>query len=139
MGGVRHWLLGACVLGAASGWAAPERTAASPAGELLKGQPPAAGQYDAVMCVTVGTTPATCGPVSAAIGEGGLALVRFSDIAYRLQVYADQLGVTLFHGTMQIDGFFAPYQWQGSTLQFNDIEKATRYEMKLGTRRFDAP
>jgi hypothetical protein len=112
--------------------------AASPAADLLKGQPPAAGQYDAVMCVSVGSAPAQCGPVTADIGSGGLALVRVSDIAYRLQVFADQLGVTLLHGTMQIDGFFAPYQWSGSTLQFSDSEKNTRYELKLGTRRFDA-
>ncbi len=46
--------------------------------------------------------------------RAGQALVRVSDIAYRLQVHADQLGVTLFHGTMQIDGFFAPYQWNGN-------------------------
>ena len=80
----------------------------------------------------------SCGPVTADIGAAGLALVRVSDIAYRLQVIADQLGVTLFHGAMQIDGFFAPYQWSGQSLQFNDAEKGTRYEVKLGTRRFDA-
>jgi hypothetical protein len=91
-----------------------------------------------MMCVTVGGASTSCGPVTADIGGAGQALVRVSDIAYRLQVHADQLGVTLFHGTMQIDGFFAPYQWSGSTLQFSDPEKGTRYEMKLGTRRFDA-
>jgi hypothetical protein len=127
------------VAATASTWAAPDPAAISPSATLLKGQPPAAGQYDAVMCVTVGSTPATCGPITADVGNGGMAaLLRVSDVAYRLEVIADQLGVTLFHGTMQIDGFFAPYQWLGNTLQFNDIEKATRYEMKLGTRRFDA-
>ena len=75
--------------------------------------------------------------MTADIGGAGQALVRVSDIAYRLQVHADQLGVTLFHGTMQIDGFFAPYQWSGNNLQFSDPEKGTRYELKLGTRRFD--
>jgi hypothetical protein len=137
---MRGLLLGVWLLGAFSASAAPERHAASPAGDVLKVQPPAAGSYDAVMCVTVGSAPASCGPVTADIGDGGTAaLLRVSDIAYRLQVVADQLGVTLFHGTMQIDGFFAPYQWLGKTLQFNDTEKATRYEMKLGTRRFDTP
>jgi hypothetical protein len=139
MRGLRRLVLGVLVLGMAPAWGASDRATASPAGDLLKGQPPAAGQYAAVMCVTVGSAPAQCGPVTADIGDGGLALLRVSDIAYRLQVFADQLGVTLFHGTMQIDGFFAPYQWLGNTLQFNDSEKATRYEMKLGTRRFDAP
>jgi hypothetical protein len=136
---LRPWLLCLYALGMAPAAAAPDPSAASPATALLKGQPPAAGQYDAVMCVTVGSAPASCGPVTADIGNGGTAaLLRVSDIAYRLEVIADQLGVTLFHGTMQIDGFFAPYQWLGNTLQFNDPEKATRYEMKLGTRRFDA-
>jgi hypothetical protein len=128
-------------LGATGMWpatAASDRGVLGTAGDLLKGQPPPAGQYDAVMCVTVGAAAASCGPVTADIGAAGQALVRVSDIAYRLQVVADQLGVTLFHGTMQIDGFFAPYQWSGQSLQFSDAEKDTRYEVKLGTRRFDA-
>jgi hypothetical protein len=126
-------------LGAAAALAAPERAPAGTAGELLKGLPPPPGHYDAVMCVTVGAAQASCGVVTADIGAAGQALVRVSDIAYRLEVYADQLGVTLFHGTMQIDGFFAPYQWSGSNLQFSDPDKGTRYEVKLGTRRFDTP
>ena len=102
------------VLSAATALAASDRGAPGTAGELLKGLPPPPGHYDAVMCVTVGGAPASCGPVTADIGGAGQALVRVSDIAYRLQVHADQLGVTLFHGTMQIDGFFAPYQWSGN-------------------------
>ena len=100
---------------------------------------PAAGHYDARLCVTVNNTPQQCGPVTADIGEAGQALLRISDIAYRLEVYGDQLGVTLFHGTMQIDGFFAQYQWGPSQLLFIDTEKNTRYELKLGARRFDQP
>ena len=123
----------------AAGLAATERAEAGSASDVLKGQPPPPGHYDAVLCVTVGAAAASCGPVTADIGGTGQALVRVSDIAYRLEVRADQLGVSLFHGTMQIDGFFAPYQWNGSQLQFNDTEKATRYELKLGTRRFDGP
>jgi hypothetical protein len=103
------------------------------------GTAPAAGLYDARLCVTVNTAPAQCGAVTVDVGEAGQALVRISDIAYRLQVYGEQLGVTLFHGTMQIDGFFAQYQWSGSQLLFVDPEKKTRYELKVGTRRFDTP
>ena len=125
------------VVGTWPAMAASERGSFGSAGELLKGLPPPPGHYDAVMCVTVGDAQASCGPVTADIGAAGQALVRVSDIAYRLQVHADQLGVTLFHGTMQIDGFFAPYQWSGNNLQFSDPEKGTRYELKLGTRRFD--
>jgi len=127
------------VLAATSALAAPERGMVGTAGDLLKAAPPPQGHYDAVLCVTVGATAASCGPATADIGSAGQALVRVSDIAYRLEVRADQLGVSLFHGMVQIDGFFAPYQWNGNQLQFNDTEKATRYELKLGPRRFDGP
>jgi hypothetical protein len=127
------------VLVTAPAQAAPERAAPGAAADLLKGQPPPPGHYDAVMCVTIGQAAASCGPVTADIGGAGQALVRVSDIAYRLQVHADQLGVTLFHGTMQIDGFFAPYRWAGNHLLFSDPDKGTRYEVKLGPRRFDTP
>ena len=124
---------------AAPSLAATERGMIGTAGDVLKAAPPPPGHYDAVLCVTVGAATPSCGPVTADIGDAGQALVRVSDIAYRLEMRADQLGVSLFHGTMQIDGFFAPYQWNGNLLQFNDAEKATRYELKLGPRRFDGP
>jgi hypothetical protein len=127
------------LLGALTAQAAADRPLSGTAGELLVGTPPPAGAYDAEMCVTVAARATNCGPVRVDIGEGGWALVRFADMAYRLQVHADQLGVSLFHGTMQIDGFFARYRWNGQNLQFADPEKNTRYELKLGTRRFDAP
>jgi hypothetical protein len=132
-------LLLALALAAAPALAANERGIVGTAGDVLRAAAPPPGLYDAVLCVTVGAAAANCGPVTADIGGAGQALVRVSDIAYRLEVRADQLGVSLFHGTMQIDGFFAPYQWNGSQLQFNDTEKATRYELKLGPRRFDGP
>jgi len=132
-------LLPLLALAATAVLAASERGAVSPANDLLKAVAPPPGHYDAVLCVTVGAAAANCGPVTADIGAAGQALVRVADIAYRLERYADQLGVSLFHGTMQIDGFFAPYQWNGNQLQFNDTEKATRYELKLGARRFDGP
>ena len=127
--------LGALALPAAP---ASERPAGA-SDALLRGQPPPAGRYDAVLCVSVGPAPADCGPVSADIGHAGQALVRISDIAWRLDVVGEQLGVTLFHGAMQVDGFFAPYRWNGPRLQFSDPDKPTRYELKLGPRRFDAP
>jgi hypothetical protein len=127
------------LLGALTVHAAADRPLSGTAGELLVGTPPPGGAYDAEMCVTVAAQAPNCGPVRVDIGDGGLALIRFADIAYRLRIQADQLGVSLFHGTMQIDGFFAPYRWSGQNLQFADPEKRTRYELKLGTRRFDAP
>lgn len=135
---MRAWLL-VLALAATPVCAATEFSTVGTPGDLLKTAPPAPGHYDAVLCVTVAAANANCGPVTADIGGAGQTLVRVADIAYRLQVFADQLGVSLFHGTMQIDGFFAPYQWNGHQLQFSDTEKATRYELKLGTRRFDGP
>jgi hypothetical protein len=135
----RHLAIAALSLASMGAQAAADRAVGGAAGELLSGAPPPAGLYDAQMCVGVGAAPLSCGPVTAQVGSAGQTLVRINDIAYRLQVHADQLGVTLMHGTMQIDGFFARYQWQGSNLRFIDPEKATRYELKLGTRRFDTP
>jgi hypothetical protein len=131
-------------LPAASGWllalgTAVVQAAAGSAGVLSIAAPPPAGTYDARLCVSTGSAPQHCGPVTVDLGDAGLALVRISDIAYRLEVYGGQLGVTLFHGTMQIDGFFAQYQWNGSLLRFVDQEKNTRYELKLGVRRFGSP
>jgi hypothetical protein len=97
------------------------------------------GAYDARLCVTVGSEPAQCGPVAADVGDGGRVRVQISDIVYRLEVWDDRLGVSLFHGTMQIDGFFARYQWSGRMLRFSDPDKDTRYELSLGARRFDTP
>ena len=120
-------------------WSAAAQAASGTPGLLPVAAQPAAGHYDARLCVSVNTTAQQCGPVTVDIGEAGQALVRVSDIAYRLEVYGEQLGVTLFHGPMQIDGFFATYQWSTTQLLFTDTEKNTRYELKLGTRRFDAP
>jgi hypothetical protein len=103
----------------------------------LSAAPPAPGAYDAELCTAVAPAPARCGPVAADVRDGGRVIVRIADIVYRLEPWDDRLGITLMHGTMQIDGFFATYRWQGRTLLFDDTEKATRYELKLGARRFD--
>jgi hypothetical protein len=57
--------------------------------------------------------------------------VRIADIVYHLQLHSSQLDVVLMHGAMQIDGFVAPYEWAGQALQFDDLEKRTRYELTL--------
>ena len=104
---------------------------------LVAAMAPSPGPYDGQFCVAVAATPAQCGPVAADVREGGRVDVRIADIVYRLEPWGDRLGITLMHGTMQIDGFFAPYRWQGRTLLFEDTEKAARYELKLGARRFE--
>lgn len=120
-------------------YAASEPGTRGTAAALLQGAPPPAGHYDAVLCVATGPRAADCGPVEAEVDRAGRTLLRIADIVYRLEAYGDQLGISLFHGAMQIDGFFAPYRWSGPLLHFTDTEKTTRYELKLGPRRFDVP
>jgi hypothetical protein len=103
---------------------------------LGAGASPPPGLYDASLCVSVAAGPKNCGPVVVDMGEGGSALVQINDVSYRLQPVGDQLGVSLFHGTMQLDGFFVRHKWSASTLTFSDPEKGTRYELQIGTRRF---
>jgi hypothetical protein len=135
----RAALASVALLAASAATGASEPGARGAAGALLQGTPPPAGHYDAVLYVAVGPRAADCGPVEVEVEAAGRTLMRLSDIVYRLELYGEQLGVSMFHGTMQVDGFFAPYRWSGPLLQFTDTEKATRYELKLGPRRFDLP
>ena len=110
--------------------AAPTAAEAAPP-PILSATAPAPGAYEADFCVAVAAVSAQCGPVAADVRDGGRVHVRIADIVYRLEPWGDRLGITLMHGTMQIDGFFAPYEWVGSSLQFLDIDKRTRYELQL--------
>ncbi|MEO7850996.1 MAG: hypothetical protein ABIR94_01915 [Rubrivivax sp.] len=115
--------------------ATAERGPDNAAAALDAGRPPAAGLYDATLCVAVGAAAAQCGPVLLDVFANGRADVQVSDVVYRLQPVADQLGVSLFHGTMQLDGFIVRHKWTGQTLTFTDPEKGTRYELQIGARR----
>jgi hypothetical protein len=94
--------------------------------------PPAAGRYDAQLCVTLGAAAPSCGPADAQVQRGNRVRVRISDIEYRLQLHSSQLDVVMMHGAMQIDGFVANYAWTpGPALEFVDADKHTRYELRL--------
>jgi len=94
--------------------------------------PPAAGRYDAQLCVTLGAAAPSCGPADAQVQRGNRVLVRISDIEYRLQLHSSQADVALMHGAMQIDAFVANYEWAaGPALEFVDADKQTRYELRL--------
>jgi hypothetical protein len=112
---------------AAAAWAAA--AAAQPASA------PAAGRYDAQLCVaTRADAPATCG--AAEVQVTGRALdVRIADIVYRLALRSSELDVATMHGAMQIDEFSAPYAWDGDSLRFSDADKNVQYEVRLGTRK----
>ena len=92
---------------------------------------PPLGRYDGRWCVSVGEATPDCGPAEVDVLRQRRLNVRIADIVYRLQLNSSQVDVVLMHGTMQIDGFFAPYEWVGSSLQFLDIDKRTRYELQI--------
>lgn len=97
---------------------------------------PALGRYDGQFCVTVASdTAASCGPAEVDVLRGRELRVRISDIVYRLKLHSSQVEVVLMHGTMQIDEFVAAYDWAGSALQFDDLDKRTRYELRLAPRK----
>jgi hypothetical protein len=95
---------------------------------------PAAGRYVARWCVAVAGAEASCGPVEVQWRTGGLASMRFSDIVYTLRLHTSQAEVSLKQGAMQIDGFTAVYEWDGSTLRFFDAAKGVRYELQTQAR-----
>jgi hypothetical protein len=115
--------------------ATAERTTDSAASAIDAGKPPAAGLYEATLCVAVGAAAARCGPVLFDVFANGRADVQIDDVIYRLQPAGDQLGVSLFHGTVQLDGFFVRHKWSGRTLNFTDPEKGARYKLQVGARR----
>ena len=98
---------------------------------------PAAGSYDARLCVTLAAQAPSCGPAQAQLSRGSLQ-VKVNDIVYRLKLQPTrergQLDVLLMHGTMQIDEFSAAYEWAANNLQFVDADKQTRYEVQFGER-----
>jgi hypothetical protein len=97
--------------------------------------PPAPGRYDARLCVQSladAAKPADCGPVDLLVQRGNRAQLRVADLVYRLQWHSSQVDVVLMHGSMQIDGFTAFYEWKGTTLEFADRDQRLRYEVLVG-------
>jgi len=96
---------------------------------------PAAGHYEAQLCVATSPAGPSCGPADVELRANGEARVRIADIVYRLQLNSSQVEVVLMQGTMQLDEFVASYEWVGRSLRFDDKDKNARYEVKLGDRR----
>ena len=96
---------------------------------------PAPGRYEGRWCVGVGEAAPDCGPAQVDVLRQRRLNVRIADIVYQLQLNSSQVDVVLMHGTMQIDGFFAPYEWVGTSLQFLDLDKRTRYQLQLAPTR----
>jgi hypothetical protein len=96
---------------------------------------PAAGRYDAQLCVAMAAAHATCGAVDAALDANGAALLRAADIVYVLKLRPKKLDVVLMQGSTQLDEFSVPYRWDGDALTFVDDEKNARYEVRFGKRK----
>jgi hypothetical protein len=96
---------------------------------------PAAGHYDAQLCVATGVAGPSCGPADVELRANSEARVQVADIVYRLRLNSSQVEVVLMQGTMQLDEFVASYEWVGRSLRFDDKDKNARYEVKLGDRR----
>jgi len=92
---------------------------------------PAAGRYDAQLCVATSPAGPSCGAAEVELRTNGEASVRVADIVYRLQLNSSQVEVVLMQGTMQLDEFVASYEWVGRALRFDDKEKNARYEVRL--------
>ena len=91
---------------------------------------PADGHYDGELCVATGRQPPSCGPAEVRLSKG-FAQVQVSDIVYRLSMRAGKLDMVLMHGTMQIDGFNAPFTWDDRVLRFEDPDKPVFYRIRF--------
>ena len=92
---------------------------------------PTDGHYDGELCVATGTHPPSCGPADVKLSRG-FAQVQVSDIVYRLSMKGGRLDMVLMHGTMQIDGFRAPFTWEDRVLRFEDPDKPVFYRIRFG-------
>jgi len=101
------------------------------AATAVQADTPAPGRYDGQFCVSVAAAAADCGPAQVDVLRNRRLNVRISDIVYRLTLNSSQVDVVLMHGTMQIDGFVGHYEWADTALQFDDLDKRTRYELRI--------
>jgi len=104
---------------AAGSWAAPEAR-------------PEPGRHVAELCVaTSPSAPPSCGPAQADVRTNGTMSLRVDDVVYRLELHSSQVDIVIMHNLVQIDEFTVPYEWAGSTLRFNDGDRASRYEIRF--------
>jgi len=96
---------------------------------------PAAGRYDAVLCVRNADGPPNCGPAELRIRAGGEVRLQVSDIVWDLVLRDGSAAVVVTQGSVQLDEFDAPAEWAGPALTFVDNQKRLRYEVQLGAPR----
>ena len=103
-----------------------------PAAPLARPEP---GRHAAEFCVATLPKPASCGAIEAELRSDGSLRFRIDDIRYTLQLHSSQVDVIVMHNIVQIDGFTVPYEWAGNTLQFNDDDRNSRYEIRFNGRK----
>jgi hypothetical protein len=92
---------------------------------------PALGRHLAQLCVATSAAPPSCGPAQVDRRANGTASVRVDDVVYHLKLNSSQVEVVVMHNVVQIDEFTVPYTWVGSTLQFDDDDRHSRYEVRF--------
>jgi len=121
------------LLGAALAAGAAAALAAAPE-EPVPGTLPAAGRYDATLCVTSSGQAPNCGPADLSV-RGPDVVLQVADIAWRLRVNGHQAAVVVTQGSIQIDRFDTDAEWSSASLRFDDDDKRVRYEVQIGARR----
>ena len=100
---------------------------------------PSAGRYESQLCVATLPKPSSCGPARAELRADGTLRLRIDDIRYNMKLHSSQVEVVVMHNVVQIDEFTVPYEWVGSTLQFTDDERNSRYEVRFERKLSNEP
>jgi hypothetical protein len=119
--GSRSWgriLAGSVAIAATAAWAATDVH-------------PAAGRHAVEFCVSTAAAAPNCGPAQAEVRDKGAIDVRIDDIVYRLKLHSSQVDIVVMHNATQIDEMTQPYEWSGATLEFNDDDRESHYEIRF--------
>ncbi len=97
-------------------------------------KPPATGRYTVQLCVATSARAPSCGPAQADWRPDGSLRLRVDDVVYNMQLGDNRVAIIVMHNVVQIDELVAPYAWVGSTLQFSDADRHSRYEVRFPPR-----
>jgi hypothetical protein len=111
-------LAGSMAVAAAASWAAADAR-------------PAAGRHAVEFCVSTAAAAPSCGPAQADVRGNGAIDVRIDDIVYHLKLHSSQVDIIVMHNATQIDEMTQSYDWSGATLEFNDDDRESHYEIRF--------
>jgi hypothetical protein len=92
---------------------------------------PATGRHTVQLCVATSAAPPSCGPAQADWRADGSLRLRVDDVVYNMRLRSSQVEIVVMHNVVQIDQLVVPYEWVGSTLQFSDDDRHSRYEIRF--------